>query len=152
METITLKGSWVIRAPRAKVHEVVTDFARMPERFPRVAKEVRIVSRDGDRLEIKAVARTFGRNIGVRMHTKIRPNEGFVSDNVSEMGTEGHEEFVLRDHPDGTRIDYTYEVRLKTRFWKLFAGPLIGRYALRFWEKHYIDRLRALVEDKKSAA
>lgn len=144
--TISLRGKWLVNAPVDAVYRIVTDFERMPERFPRVAERLTVVGRDGNRLKIDAVARTFGRSIGVKMDTLLLPGEGYVSDNVSEMGTSGHEEFRLRTHPEGTLIDYRYDVRLNTWFWVVFAKPLIGWYAMRFWKRHFIGRLREIVE------
>jgi hypothetical protein len=118
----------------------------MPERFPAVAEKVIVTKRVGNRLEMDVVAKTFGRKIAVKMRTELLPGEGFVSDNVSDMGIAGHEEFLLRDHPEGTRIDYRYDVAFKTRFWMLFAKPLIEWYAMWFWKKSFIDALRDILE------
>lgn len=146
MNKIILRGSWLVRAPREDVYNVISDFEKMPENFPAVAEKLTITKREGDCLEIDAVAKTFGRKIPVRMKTRLLPGEGYKSDNISELGTAGHEEFLLRDHPEGTMIEYSYEVVLKTRFWAVFAKPLIGWYAMRFWKKAFIDRLKDMLE------
>ncbi len=146
MKNIVLQGKWVIRAPREAVYAVISDFEKMPERFPAVSEKMTVVKREGNRLEIDGVAKTFGQKIGVKMKTELHPGEGFTSDNVSAMGTAGHEEMRLLDHPEGTLIDYRYDVSLKTHFWMILAKPLLGWYAMRFWEKAFIDRLKQLLE------
>lgn len=150
-KTTVLRGKWIIKARREDVYAVVSDFERMPERFPAVAERMSVVSREGDRLELDAVARSFGRSIAVRMHVELLPGKGFISDNASALGMTGHERFFLHDHPEGTLVDYRYEVTLRGVFWCLFGKPLIEWYAMRYWKRAFIDRLRALVEHPNGA-
>ena len=145
-ERIHLEGSWFIRAPRGEVYRIITDFERMPEYFPKVAKSLRITNREGNNLTIEAEAKSFGRVIQTRMNTRLRPEQGFVSDNQSALGTAGHEEFMLEEVPEGTRINYTYDVELKNTFLRIFAKPLIGWYAMRFWRRAVIDNLKEMLE------
>lgn len=43
------------------------------------------------------------------MKTQILPGKRFISDNDSyQVGTSGHEELFLFEHPEGTLIDYVY--------------------------------------------
>lgn len=58
---IHLTGSWFIRAPQKDVFNLITDFENMPKYFPKVAKEVNIVKRDGNKLSIQAKVKSFGR-------------------------------------------------------------------------------------------
>lgn len=126
---------------------MVTDFERMPEYFPKVAESVRIMKREGDRLEMEATVRSFGRSFPVRMKTRILPGTGFVSDNESpEFGTSGHEELLLSEGPAGTEIDYTYQVAIHKRWLRVVARPLIGWFSMKFWEKAVIDELRKRLE------
>lgn len=39
------EGAWVIRAPRERVYELMTDFEKWPEVFPDMVKSIRVVSR-----------------------------------------------------------------------------------------------------------
>ena len=41
MKHVSLRGTYVIRAPREKVYAVITDFEKAPEYFPSVAKSAR---------------------------------------------------------------------------------------------------------------
>jgi len=147
MDNITLHKQWVVKAPLNEVFNVMTDFEKFPEYFPKVADAVCIDKREGDNLEMEATARSFGRALNVRMKTRILPGKGFISDNDSyEFGTSGHEELLLSAHSDGTLIDYTYHVTLHKVWLRIVAIPLLRGYAMKSWEKAVIDRLREIVE------
>ena len=147
MKTITLHSTWTIKAPLDKVFGIMTDFEKFPERFPKVAESIVVTKRDGNFLEMDATARSFGTTLPVKMKTQILPGKGFISDNESpKFGTSGHEEFLLFPHPDGTTIDYTYQVTIHKRWLRIVARPLIGWFSMKFWEKAVIDELRKIVE------
>ena len=113
MNQITLRKQWVVEAAVEKVFAMITDFEKFPEHFPMVAESVRIDKREGDRLEMEAIVKSFGKSFKVRMKTQIIPDKGFISDNGSyQFGTSGHEELLLSKHPQGTLIDYTYCVSI----------------------------------------
>ena len=147
MKEITLHDQWVIKASVQNVAEIVTDFEKMPEYFPKVAESVRIEKREGNNLEMEATVRSFGRSFKVKMKTRILPGKGFISDNDSyQFGTSGHEELILSEHPGGTLIDYTYQVTVHKRWLRIIAGPLIKGYSMKFWEKAVIGELRKMLE------
>lgn len=124
----------------------MSDFENMPKYFPKVAQSLRILKRDGNHLSIKAKAKTFGRVIAAQMETELRPPLGYVSDNKSALGTSGHEEFLMEEIPEGTRIKYSYAVQLENPVLRVLGGFLIGQYALRFWEHAVIDKLKEMLE------
>jgi carbon monoxide dehydrogenase subunit G len=146
MKKIHLKNSWVIKAPREEVYKIMSDFENMPKYFPAVAQSLRIVKREGNNLTIEAKAKTFGRVILTQMETQLRPPVGYVSDNKSAIGTAGHEEFLMEEIPEGTKINYTYDVELKNPILRILGGFLIGWYAMRFWEHAVIDKLKIMLE------
>ena len=146
MKNILLKKSWVIKAPREEVYKIMSDFENMPKYFPKVAESLSILKRDGNNLTIEAKAKTFGRTFSVQMETQLRPPIGYVSDNKSEIGTSGHEEFFMEEIPEGTKINYTYNVVLKNPILATLGGFLIGWYAMRFWEHAVIDKLKEMLE------
>ncbi len=146
MKKIYLKGSWIIKASREKVYGIMSDFENMPKYFPKVAQSLQITKRDGDNLTIKAKAKTFGRMIDVDMQTRLRPPIGYISDNKSAIGTAGHEEFMMEEIPEGTKINYTYDVELKNPIFRIFGKFLIGWYAMRFWKHAVIDKLKEMLE------
>lgn len=150
MKEITLHKQWVIKAPIEDVSRIMTDFEKLPEYFPRVAESVQINKRDGNNLEMEATVKSFGRSFNVKMKTQILPGKGFISDNDSyQFGTSGHEELLLSVHPEGTLIDYTYQVTIHKVWLRIVAIPLIKWYSMKAWEKAVIDQLKKILEKNK---
>lgn len=147
MKHIYLENSWIIKAHIEDVFNVITDFENMPNNFPKVAKSVNIIKREGNNLEIEALVKSFGAIFPVKMKTKILPQRGFISDNESpKFGTSGHEEFLLEDVNGKTKIKYIYEVDIHKKWLRIIAKPLIGCFAMKAWEKAVIDKLRKILE------
>lgn len=147
MKDITLHAKWLIKAPLTEVFNIMTDFEKFPEYFPKVAESIKIMRREGNYLEMDATAKSFGKKFPVKMKTQILPGKGFVSDNESpKFGTSGHEELLLSEHPEGTEIDYTYQVAIHKRWLRVVAQPLIGWYSMKYWRKAVIDELRKIFE------
>lgn len=144
---ITLRKQWIIKAPVGEVARIMTDFEKLPEYFPKVAQSVQINKREGNNLEMEATVKSFGKSLKVKMKTQILPGKGFISDNNSyQFGTSGHEELLLSENPEGTLIDYTYQVTIHKKWLRLVATPLIKWYAMKAWEKAVIDELKDMVE------
>ncbi|MFA6099090.1 MAG: SRPBCC family protein [Patescibacteria group bacterium] len=146
MNSITLKGLWIIEASRDKIYAIMSDFENMPKLFPKVAKSLKVIKREGNHLTIDGVAKTWGKTINVRMNTELKPPYGYFSDNKNNIGTAGHEEFMMEEIPQGTRINYLYQVEIKNPLLRALAKPLIGWYAMRVWKKAVIDVLRQMLE------
>lgn len=147
MKEITLHQQWIIKAHVEDVSRIMTDFENLPKYFPKVAESVQVNKREGNNLEMEATVRSFGRSFKVKMKTQILPNRGFISDNDSyQFGTSGHEELLLSTHPDGTLIDYTYQVTIHKKWLRIVATPLIKWYSMKFWEKAVIDELKKMLE------
>ncbi len=147
MKDITLKAQWFIKAPLVEVFNIMTDFEKFPEYFPKVAESIKIVKREGNYLEMDTTAKSFGQNFPVKMKTKILPGKGYISDNESpKFGTSGHEEFLLSVYSEGTVVDYTYQVAIH-KFWlRIVAKPLIGWFSMKYWKKAVIDELKKRLE------
>lgn len=146
-DNITLHATWLIKAPLAAVADIMTDFERWPEYFPKVGESIRMVKREGNNLEMDATVKSFGKRFPVKMNTQILPGKGFISDNVSpKFGTSGHEELLLTERPEGTEIDYTYQVTIHKRWLRIIAKPLIGWFSMKYWERAVINVLRKRVE------
>jgi len=142
-----LRKSWIIKAPVGEVARIMTDFEKFPEYFPKVAESIQVKKQEGDYLEMEATVKSFGRKMKVRMKTQILPGRGFISDNDSyQFGTSGHEELLLSEHPQGTLVDYTYQVTIHKKWLRIIATPLIKWYSMKYWEKAVIDRLRKMFE------
>lgn len=147
MKDITLHARWLIKAPLMEVFTIMTDFEKFPEHFPKVADSIQVMRREGNYLEMDATVKSFGQEFPVKMKTEILPGKGYVSDNESpKFGTSGHEEFLLSPHPEGTMIDYTYQVAIHKYWLRIVAQPLIGWYSMKYWQKAVIDELRKMVE------
>ena len=147
MKDITLRATWTIKAPISDVFAIMTDFEKFPEYFPKVASSIDVMKREGNHLEIEATVKSFGQSFPVLMKTEILPGKGYISDNQSpKFGTSGHEELLLSECSEGTRIDYLYQVAIHKPWLRVVAKPLIGWYSMKFWEKAVIDELRKRVE------
>jgi len=146
MKQIHLEASWIIKASREKIYEIMSDFENMPKYFPKVAQMVRIINRDGNNLTIKADVKSFGKVFKVNMKTKLCPPRGFVSNNESELGTSGHEEFLMEEVAGGTKINYTYELNIHKRWLRIIAKPLIEWFAMKSWERSVINKLKEMLE------
>ncbi len=147
MKDITLNAKWIIKTPVSAVFAIMTDFEKFPVNFPKVADFIQVVKREGNNLEMNAGVKSFGQTFPVTMKTQILPGKGFISDNDSpKFGTSGHEELLLSEHPDGTLIDYTYQVSIHKRWLRIVAKPLIVWFSMKFWEKAVIDELKKKLE------
>lgn len=148
MKNILLKKSWIIKAPLVEVFNIITDFEKFPEYFPKVAKSIKITKRERNYLEMDATVKSFGQKFPVKMKTQILPGKGFISDNVSpKFGISGHEELLLLEHPEGTVIDYTYQVAIHKSWLRIVAKPLIAWFSMKYWQKAVIDELRKRLEN-----
>jgi hypothetical protein len=146
-EKITLRAKWLIKAPQADVFNIITDFEKWSEYFPKVAESLHLIRHEGNNLEIEATIKSFGQKFPVNMNTQILPGKGFISDNESpKFGTSGHEELFLSECMEGTIIDYTYQVVIHKRWLRIIAPPLIGWFSMKYWKKAVIDELRKRLE------
>ena len=147
MKDIALHAKWLIKASRAEVFDIMTDFERWPEYFPKVAESIQVIKHEGNILVIEATVKSFGQMFPVKMRTQILPGKGFVSNNESpKFGTSGHEELLLSESSEGTTIDYTYQVVIHKRWLRIVAQPLIGWFSMKYWQKAVIDELRKMLE------
>ena len=146
-DQITLHAEWLIKAPLTEVFNTITDFEKWPEYFPKVAESIQVIRLGGNNLEIEATVKSFGQKFPVKMKTRLLPGKGFISDNESpKFGTSGHEELLLSESPEGTVIDYTYQVVIHKLWLRIVAQPLIGWFSMKFWQKAVIDELRKRLE------
>lgn len=147
MKEKALKGSWIIGFPVEDVYRIISDFEKAPKYFPLVAKGMKVISRDGNNLEIEATANTFGINFKVKMKTTLIPNKGFKSINESALAIED-EQFILKPVARGTRIEYLNKVTIKNNILNMFARLIIGKGALKFWEFAYINKLKKILKSE----
>jgi hypothetical protein len=82
---------------------------------------------------MNVIVKSFGQKFPVKMKMQILPGKGYISDNENpKFGTSGHEELLLSECPEGTIIDYTYQVVIH-KFWlSIVARPLIGWFSMKY--------------------
>ncbi|MFC1721038.1 SRPBCC family protein [Patescibacteria group bacterium] len=149
MKHISLRKTFVIKAPVTEVFKIITDFENIPKNFPKVAKSITITKRDGDYLEADVVVKSFGTIFPVKMKTQIIPQKGFVSDNDSpKFGTSGHEEFLLEEFEGGTKIKYLYELDIHKKWLRIIAKPFLKCFVMKIWEKAVLDEIKKMLENK----
>lgn len=150
---VAVHGDWLIRADRESVYAIVSDFERMPERFPKIARAIRLVKRDGDVLTLEAEAGSFGSllpSAKIEMTATLLPGRGYrcTTRNIT-FNTTGDEELLLVDDPEGTRINYTYLVTVRRRWLKPLFAWMISAFGLPFWKRSFVDPLESLVEARR---
>ena len=149
MNKIHLKASWIIKAPREAIYNIVSDFESMPKNFPAVAHSMKIIQKNGNNLLIHAEAKSFGvPPIPVTMKTTLVPGKGYVSDNTNpKFKTTGHEEFLMEDTNTGTKITYSYEYDLSKSnvLLRTMAKPLFGWFSMWYWERVFINKLKIIL-------
>jgi hypothetical protein len=148
-EKVTVKGNWLIRAEREDVYRIVSDWEKMPEHFPKVAKSVKILEKNGTHLKVQSVAASFASFLPgakVDIDVELLPGRGYRCHTFNTtFNTTGEEELLLVDDPEGTRILYTYFVTVRNRKWRRPYAWLVKTFGLPFWKRAYIDRLSLLI-------
>ena len=151
-DKVPVIGNWLVKADRASVYKVISDFGSMPAHFPAVAKQVKIISSKGNELEIEAVAGSFGRlfpDVKIDIHAELLPGRGYKCKTFNRsFNTTGEEELLLEDDPLGTRIKYTYIVTVKNKLMRPLFAWLVRKIGLSFWKRSVIDRLNVILSEK----
>lgn len=147
MNELELKGRWFIKAPKEAVYNIITDFENYPKNFPKVTKNVQILKRNKNILEMNVQVQSFGKVFPVQMKTTLLPNKGFISENnSSKFGTSGHEELLLQKSNTGTTIHYNYHISIHKLWLRVIGHPLISLYSMKYWEKAVIQVLKDKLE------
>lgn len=147
MKRLHLKGSWIIKASKEKIYQIISDFENMPKYFPSIAESIHITEKQGNHQKMSAKVKSFGTVFDVKMQTELLPGIGFKSTNESSFGTSGYEEFLMDDVEGGTRITYTYEIEIHRPILRIIGTPLIKGFAMWSWKRAFIDTLRKIVEN-----
>jgi len=157
LDRIDVHGQWEVGLERSVVYSIISDFPNMPEHFPKVARSVKVVSREGDRLDLAVEAASFGRlfpPVRIEMTADLLPGEGYrCSTHNLTFHTTGDEELLLSDLPGGrTRIDYRYLVTLKHPRMRPVYAWLTRTFALRYWKRAVVDRLEPIARAEAPSA
>ncbi|MDQ3802356.1 MAG: SRPBCC family protein [Acidobacteriota bacterium] len=139
------RGAWVVRAPREKVYEVMTDFEGWPKLFPEMVKSIRVVSRTDATAVLEGDFELMGRRGRGLMNIRLSPPAGYDADNSSEeLGSE-RETLRFEVVPEGTLYRWAVDARPRG-FFNLLLGKLFGFYVRRFYERTLISPLRKALE------
>jgi len=151
-KSVHLESHCAIKASREEIYKIMTDFEKLPEYFPSVAKSVKIISRIGNDFVVEAKTKAFlgSGEFAVRMEGRLQPPKGFVSTNTSAICIE-HESFLMEEVPEGTMINYTNDVEIKNPFFCAFSF-LITFAALRYWQRAVFNKLKLMLENKTDPA
>ena len=146
MRTVRFHGAWVIQASRASVYELMTDFEKWPERFPKMVKAIRVVQRNEKSASLEGEFNLVGRRGRGVMNIRLHPPSGYDADNTSdELGKE-KESIRFDEVPGGTL--YRWEVNAEpTGLLTPLLGRLFGFYVRRFYERTLITPLKKAVEE-----
>jgi hypothetical protein len=152
---VAVHGDWLVRADRESVYSIVSDFERMPEYFPKVARAMSLVARHGDVLTLEAEAASFGSlfpAVKIEMTATLLPGRGYrcTTHNLT-FDTTGDEELLLVDDPEGTRIHYTYFVTVRRRWLKPLYAWLVSAFGLPYWKRAFVDPLESLVKTRRGS-
>jgi len=154
-DKVAVKGDWLIRAKREDVYDIFSNWERMPENFPRVARSVKILETNGTHLKVRSVAASFARFLpGARINIDVEllPGRGYRCRTFNTtFNTTGEEELLLVDDPEGTRIQYTYFVTVRNRKWRWLYAWLVKTFGLPFWKRAVIDRVPQLIANKQTS-
>jgi hypothetical protein len=150
---VTVHGDWLVHADRTSVYAIVSDFERMPEHFPKIARSIRLLKRDGDVLILEAKAGSFAPwlpSAKIKLTVMLLPGQGYrcTTHNLT-FNTTGDEELLLVDDPEGTRIIYTYFVTVRSRWFKPLFEWMVATFGLPFWKRSFVDPLESLVEARR---
>lgn len=156
METdkVAVKGNWLIPAKREDVYRIISDWGKMPENFPGVAKSVKILETNGTHLKVQSVAASFAPFLPgakVTIDVELLPGSGYRCQTFNTtFNTTGEEELLLVDDPEGTRVQYTYFVTVRNRKWRRLYAWLVKTFGLPFWKRAFIDRLPLLIANEQT--
>ena len=152
---VAVHGDWPVHADRMALYAIVSDFERMPVHFPKIARSIRLVKREGDVLTLEAEAGSFGSllpSVKIEITATLLPGQGYrcTTRNLT-FHTTGDEELLLVDDPEGTRIKYTYFVTVRNRWFKPIFAWMVKAFGLPFWKRSFIDPLESLVKKQRES-
>lgn len=153
-DVVAVHGDWLVRADRESVYAIISDFEHMPEHFPKVARAMRVVKREGDVLTLEAESASFNSllpSARIEMTATLLPGRGYrcTTHNLT-FDTTGDEELLLIHDPEGTRIKYTYFVTVRHRWMRRPYAWLVRVLALPFWKRSFVDPLEALTAAERT--
>ena len=145
MKPVRWQGSWVIRAPRDKVYQKMTDFEHWAELMPGIIKSARVVSRTNSSVILDGVFSILGRRGRGVMNIRLYPLSGYDAENISAKLGEEKEQVRLEEIPEGTLYKWTVDAQPNGIHVHLLSG-FLSRFVHRFYERTIIKPLRQALE------
>ena len=149
MNKVVIRGSWLIPASRTSVYAVASDFAKIPENFPKLARSMVVLSSGDNKLTIEAETASSGifPRCMVSMEVELLHERGYRCATFNRrFNTRGQEELLLSDVAGGTRLEYTYIVTVRYKWLCPLFGWLVRVFGLSYWKKHYLRPLTLLAQ------
>lgn len=147
---IAILSRWFVPAARGSVYAVASDFERLAQHFPRIARSAKIVSRDLNLLVIEVEAASFGRFfplVRVTINAELLPGVGYRCSTFNHsFNTAGEEELLLSDTAGGTLITYSYAVKVRRKWLRPIYAWLVRRFGLQYWKRAYLEPLTVLAK------
>lgn len=151
-EKVAVTGNWLVKAKRKDVYNIISNWEKMPENFPSIAKSMKLIERRDNNLKVEAISASFGKffpEVKINIDVELLPDRGYRCHTFNtSFNTTGEEELLLLDDPDGTIIKYTYFVTVRNKRWKGLFAWMVKTFGLPFWKRSFIDRLNILLSDK----
>lgn len=151
-EKVEVVGNWLIKAKREEVYKIVSNWEKIPENFPKIAKSMTVIEKNDTKLKVEAVAASFGRffpKVKINIDVELLPNRGYRCQTFNTtFNTTGEEELLLLDDPEGTMVKYTYFLTIHNKRWKRLYVWLVKTFGLPFWKRAFIDRLNIMFTKK----
>jgi hypothetical protein len=151
-EKVEVTGNWLIKAKRHDIYNIISNWEKMPENFPKIAKSMKVIERKDNNLKVEAIAASFGRlfpEVKINIDVELLPDRGYRCHTFNtSFNTTGEEELLLLDDPEGTIVKYTYFVTVKNQRWKKLFAWMVKTFGLPFWKRSFIDRLNILLSNK----
>lgn len=151
IEKVEVTGNWLIKAKRHDIYNIISNWEKMPENFPKIAKSMKVIEKKENHLKVEAIAASFGRffpEVKINIDVELLPDRGYRCHTFNKsFNTTGEEELLLLDDPEGTIVRYTYFVTVKNQRWKKPFAWMVKTFGLPFWKKSFIDRLNIILDD-----
>lgn len=151
-EKVEVTGNWLIKAKRSDIYNIISNWEKMPENFPKIAKSMKIIEKNDNYLKVEAIAASFGKlfpEVKINIDVELLPDRGYRCQTFNtSFKTTGEEELLLLDDPEGTIIQYTYFVTVHNPRWRGLFAWMVKTFGLPFWKRSFIDRLNILLSKK----
>ena len=147
---VAVHGDWLVRADRASVYAIVSDFERMPEHFPKIARSIRLAKRDGDVLTLEAEAGSFASRLPsakIELTATCFRVKAIAAPPTTSRSIRPETRSCCSSTTRRARVSTdTYFVTVRRRWFKPLFAWMVSAFGLPFWKRSFVDPLESLVE------